>query len=71
MKGTRTYQILIALLVIALLSTLSDFNIPAISDSIDDVKGLIESIAAIYATILATLKIVSPAPMLHERKKDV
>jgi len=71
MKGTRTYQILIALLLIALLSTMGDFSIPAISDSVDDLKGLIESIAAFYAVLLTVLKIVSPAPMLHEKKKDV
>jgi hypothetical protein len=68
MKGTRTYQILAALLVIALLSNMGDFSIPAISDSVDDLKGLIESVAAIYATLLTALKIIAPAPMLHEKK---
>ena len=70
MKGTRTYQILIALLVIALLSSVDDFSIISVSSSVDDLKGLVESIASLYAVVLTAWKIAQPAPMKHE-KKDV
>lgn len=71
MKGTRTYQLFALMLIIAVLNVDGGIDINSISASVDDLKGLIESCAAIYGAILTALKIAQPAPMLHEKKKNV
>jgi len=68
MKGYRTYQILAVAGLIALLGLVGLLDIGGLAETIADVQGLAESAGALYISLLAASKVMSPAPMKHENK---
>ena len=69
MKGTRTYQIVGFVVIIALVNILSIVGID-IQTFLKEFESILSALVGVYVATLAAWKLVAPHPMKHEKTNE-